>query len=259
MSDPTSSAPPAPAPTQIPPADATCACGKPAVLCICGDETPIDNRVALLVLQHPQEQDKELGTARLAVKHLANAVFRVGLSWASLEKALGRPADPKDWAILHLGSVQADAFPPGRDLIVLDKKGEPVADQDAALAGIRGIVAFDGTWSQAKTLWWRNAWVLKGRRVVIRPAEPSLYGNLRREPRREGLSTLEAAGFALARLEGRPEIETGLKALFARMLARYREVNPKGPPRAPKPDFRNRKRFARRGKPGGTAAHKPAG
>ena len=36
---------------------------------------------------------------------------------------------------------------------------------------------------------------------------PSAYGKLRREPRREGLSTIEAAGMLLARLEQRPEIE----------------------------------------------------
>ncbi|MBL8574639.1 MAG: DTW domain-containing protein [Hyphomicrobiaceae bacterium] len=256
MSEPT--IPAATAPPAAVEAD-YCDCGKVRALCICGDEAPIDNRIALLVLQHPQEQDKDLGTARLAVKHLANAVFKIGLSWASLEKALGQPADPKDWAILHLGSVQADAFPPGRDMLVLDKAGAPLTDQNAALSGIKGIVVFDGTWSQAKTLWWRNAWVLKGKRVVIRPPEASLYGNLRREPRREGLSTIEAAGFVLARLEGRPEIETGLKGLFARMLARYREVNPKGPPRAAKPDYRNKKRFARRGKPGSAPPRKPAG
>ena len=82
----------------------------------------------------------------------------------------------------------------------------------------------DGTWSQAKTLWWRNPWVLKCRRLVLNPARPSLYGKLRREPRREGLATLEAAGLALARIEGRPEIETALLAGFALLLERYRAV-----------------------------------
>jgi DTW domain-containing protein len=64
--------------------------------------TPIANRVGLLILQHSQEQDKLLGTARLAAVSLANATFKVGRSWASLAKALGRPADPKRWAILQV-------------------------------------------------------------------------------------------------------------------------------------------------------------
>ena len=33
----------------------------------------------------------------------------------------------------------------------------PSIDQDAALREIEGIILLDGTWSQAKALWWRNA------------------------------------------------------------------------------------------------------
>ena len=197
-------------------------CLKPMRLSVCAEVTPIANRIGLLILQHPQEQDKLLGTARLTAVSLTNATFRVGLSWASLAKALGRPADPKRWAILHLGSARPADFPQGREIVVLDKKGNAVADQDRALADIEGVVVFDGTWSQAKTLWWRNAWVLKGKRIALNPHRPSLYGKLRREPRREGLSTIEAAGLLLARLETRPEIETTLSATFARMIERYR-------------------------------------
>ncbi len=205
---------------------AICAtCQKPESLCVCAAVTPIPNRVALLILQHPQEQDKVLGSARLAAASLAHATFRIGLSWPSLAKALGREADPKRWAVLHLGSAEPEAIAPGREMTVLDAKGKPVADQDAALAGIEGVVLFDGTWSQAKTLWWRNPWVLKTRRLVLAPRRPSRYGALRREPRRAGLSTIEAAGFVLARLEGRPEIEDGMVASFERMLARYRDAS----------------------------------
>ena len=197
-------------------------CLKPMSLSVCDSVVAIANRVGLLILQHPQEQDKLLGTARLTAVSLTNATFKVGLSWASLAKALGRPADPKRWAILHLGSARPSDFPQGREIVVLDKKGNAVPDQDRALADIQGVVVFDGTWSQAKTLWWRNAWVLKGKRVALNPRRPSLYGKLRREPRREGLSTIEAAGLLLSRLERRPEIETTLNATFQRMLDRYR-------------------------------------
>jgi DTW domain-containing protein len=47
---------------------------------------------------------------------------------------------------------------------------------------------------------------------------------IRREPRRDSLSTLEAAGLALARIEGRPEIETALVESFEKMLAQARSV-----------------------------------
>jgi DTW domain-containing protein len=199
-------------------------CLKPMSLSVCDRVTPIDNRIAVLILQHPQEQDKLLGTGRLTAVQFRNAAFRIGLSWASLAKVLGRSADPKRWAILYLGSAKPDDFPKGREVVVLDKDGKAVADQDRELAGIEGVVVFDGTWSQAKTLWWRNPWVLKAKRIALNPRQPSLYGKLRREPRREGLSTLEATALLLANLEKRPEMATVAQSTFRRMLQVYRSA-----------------------------------
>ncbi len=196
-------------------------CLKPLPLCVCDEIQPIANRTTLLILQHPQEQDRLLGSARVAAQQFADATLKVGLSWPSLAKALGRPADPKRWATLFLGSTRAADFPPGREVAVFDRKGAALPDQDHALAGIEGVILLDGTWSQAKTLWWRNAWLLKGKRIALKPRRPSLYGQRRREARREGLSTIEAAGLVLARLEDRPDMEAAVTTTFRRMLARY--------------------------------------
>ncbi len=65
-------------------------CLKPLPLCICDEIRPVANRTALVILQHPQEQDRLLGTARLAAQQFTQATLRVGLSWPSLAKALGR-------------------------------------------------------------------------------------------------------------------------------------------------------------------------
>jgi DTW domain-containing protein YfiP len=224
MSNEPASAPP-PAPAADPNAECP-RCRKPPALCVCEGITPIDNQVALLILQHPQEQDRELGTAQLTALHFKNAQLKIGLSWPSLTKILGRPADPRRWAILYLGSVRAAAVLPDRDIVVVDRKGNAVDDQDAALREIDGIVLLDGTWSQAKALWWRNGWMLKCQRVVLGPKRRSRYGKLRREPRSDGLSTLEAAAMLLARLEDKPEIEATLIASFERLLARYRALQP---------------------------------
>ncbi len=219
---------PAAGASQASPADpnADCPrCLKPQALCVCKGIAPIDNKVSLLILQHPQEQDRELGTARLTALHFKDALLKIGLSWPSLTRILGRPADPQRWAILYLGSVKAAAVLPDRDIVVVNKKGTAVDHQDSALSEIEGVVVLDGTWSQAKALWWRNGWMLKCRRIVLGPKRPSRYGRLRREPRSDGLSTLEAAAM-LARLERKPEMETALHASFERLLARYRELHP---------------------------------
>jgi DTW domain-containing protein YfiP len=204
-------------------------CLKPRALCVCDEVTAIDNRVAVLVLQHPQEQDRLLGTARLALAHLKKGQLKIGLSWPSLTKALGRPADPQRWAVLYVGSARAAALAPGRDVVVLDKKGVAAhPDQDDVLKEIQGVVVLDGSWSQAKALWWRNAWMLKSRRILLAPPRPSRYGKLRREPRRDSLATIEAVALVLARLEGRPEIALTLNRSFERMLERYRAARKGG-------------------------------
>jgi len=199
-------------------------CGKPTALCVCSGIVPMDHRIAVLILQHPQEQDVALGTARLTALHLKQATLKIGLSWPSLGKALGRPADPKRWAVLYLGSVRAAGLAAGREIIMLDRNDEAAADQDKVLAELEGIVLLDGSWSQAKALWWRNPWMLKCRRVVLGPRRPSRYGRLRREPRRDALSTIEAAALLLSRLEARPEIERVMTQSLERVLERYRAV-----------------------------------
>ena len=221
-------------------------CGKPLPLCICDSVTPIENRISLLILQHPQEQDRALGTARLTALHFKDAVVRIGLSWPSLSKALGRPvADPSRWAVLYLGSAKVADLDTDREIVAINRKGEVEPDQRGIFGDIEGIVLLDGTWSQAKALWWRNAWMLKCQRIILGPKRPSRYGQLRREPRRDGLSTIEAVAMLLAGLEKRPDIAATLNAGFERMLAKYRQVQATMPELAPKPkkrDFRRRKR-----------------
>jgi DTW domain-containing protein YfiP len=198
-------------------------CGKPAALCLCAGIQPIDNRIAVLILQHPQEQDVALGTARLTALHLKKAALRVGLSWPSLTKLLGRPVDPKRWAVVYLGSAKPAELGRGREIVLVDRKGAGLPDQDTALAELEGVILLDGSWSQAKALWWRNPWMLKCRRIVLAPRRPSRYGKLRREPRREALSIIEATALLLSRLEQRPDIEQALTATFEALLNRYRE------------------------------------
>ncbi len=218
-------------------------CQKPAELCVCDGVDPIDNKIELLILQHPQEQDRALGTARLTAMHFKNATLKIGLSWPSLSKILGRTVDPARWAILYLGSSKVEELETDRDIVVIDRKGQLEDAQTAILKSLEGVILLDGTWSQAKALWWRNAWMLKCRRVILGPSRPSRYGKLRKEPRRDGLSTLEAAAMLIGRLERRDDIETSLHASFEKLLAKYRAAQAAGSAIAAKPAP---KRFHRR-------------
>jgi DTW domain-containing protein len=184
----------------------------------------IDNRIFVLILQHPREKREALATAAITRAMLSRAELVVGLSWPNLSQSLGRKVDAKRWAVLYLGSARPARTGLRHEVIALDRRGEPAADQNAMLKGIDGVVLLDGTWKEAKTLWWRNPWLLKLRRLVLNPQRPSGYGRIRREPRREALSTLEAAALLLKHLDGGPEIEAALLGAFDRLLS---EVQPR--------------------------------
>jgi len=183
-------------------------------------EAVVNNRIFVLVLQHPQERHEPRATAAAAVAVLRKAKLVAGLSWPNLARALGRPADPKRWSVLYLGSAQPGAA--AREVLVLGRDGAPIGEPGPVLRHLDGIVLLDGTWSQAKTLWWRNPWLLKLHRLVLNPPRPSRLGRLRREPRREALSTLEAAALVLRHLEPAPDAADALLAAFDRLMAAQR-------------------------------------
>ena len=206
----------APAPELCP------ACEKAPQLCVCAAIVPVDNRVEVLILRHPQEQDRALGTARLTVLQLKHAQLKTGLSWRNLGKILDRPVDPKLWGVLYLGTAKSAVPLPLQPLTILNAKGTPAPEQDTALAALEGIILLDGNWAQAKALWWRNAWLLKCRRLVLQPPRPSLYGNLRKEPRRDSVATIEAAAYTLAALDHDATLAEKILPPFRLLLERAR-------------------------------------
>jgi DTW domain-containing protein YfiP len=195
--------------TVIPPCSG---CGKETPrLCVCSSIESVQIKTKVLILQHPQEPDQELGTAQILNRALPNSVLRTGLSWPNLKAALyGKKPEgqlpitlPSEWGVLYFGSgatLPPKTYP--RGLLYVDKKGKPLQQQKP----LRGLIVLDGTWSQAKTLWWRNAWLLKLQRLILIPEQLSIYGKLRREPKRPCVSTLESVAYSLAELEKRPEI-----------------------------------------------------
>lgn len=198
-------------------------CDKPSSWCVC-DRLPQQRaRTRVLILQHPQEQDRDLGTASLLLASLPTATKRVGLSWASLAAALGEDdVDPKRWAVLYPSSLKRALTPAelAMERVLLDRDGARHTG-----APFEGIVALDGSWSQAKAIWWRNAWLLKLGRVVLHPKEPSIYGRLRKAPRREALSTVESVAEALVGNGEAEGIRTDLRRAFRTMLQRARDAS----------------------------------
>jgi len=188
-------------------------CHRPKPACVCDRVVTLETTRRVLILQHPQEKDALLGTAQLLEAMLPKAKVVVGLSWPNFAAAIGEEdADPKKWAVLF-----PDKEHPGNH--VVDRRGNPM--EPGSLAG---IVVLDGTWSKAKTLWWRNPWLVKMNRMSLAPGKPSIYGKLRAEPRRELVSTLESVASALTLTGESPEVQKNLERVFRTLVQRVRDA-----------------------------------
>jgi DTW domain-containing protein len=201
-------------PPRAVPTTACDTCRRPTVACVCDRIVSYPTERRILILQHPQEQDALLGTAQLLIASLPKAKLVVGLSWRNLAAALGEEGiDARRWAVLF-----PDAKSPGAQVV---GRGGAVVEP----AALEGLVVLDGTWSKAKTLWWRNPWLTKLNRMTLKPAKPSIYGSLRAEPRRELVSTLESVAAALTLCGEAPAIEVGLSRVFRTMVQRVRDAH----------------------------------
>ncbi|MCQ2914701.1 MAG: DTW domain-containing protein [Alphaproteobacteria bacterium] len=195
-------------------------CDKPIDICVCSNEEKAKNKVFVLILQHPQEQDKLLGTAKILTDRLENSQLVVALSRPGLKSILKKDVDPKKWGVLYLGAQKEKPIASG--LYALDKNGMICPNKDEILKSLEGIILLDGSWDQAKKLWWRNPWLLKVRRLVLVPEKKSMYGKLRKEPRHESVSTLEATAMCLTALGEDKSIEEMLLNSFGKMLEKYK-------------------------------------
>jgi DTW domain-containing protein YfiP len=164
-------------------------CRREQDQCLCGKVTSFSNKIRVVILQHPQEQYKLANSAALSHLILRNSTLLTGLSWKSFKSITGEDEKPSQWAILYLkGSMKLESDT-ARPMYCYDKNDSLID----SIPSLRGIIAIDGTWKQAKALWWRNSWFLKLNRISLNPQLQSL----RNQSKEEGLSTIEAIAFTL--------------------------------------------------------------
>jgi DTW domain-containing protein YfiP len=157
-------------------------CGRPVVACYCAHVTQIPTRTRVVVLQHPRERNKAIGTARIAALCLPNAEIVVGFDFANDRHVRALLNNPDAPAVLLYPS------PDARDLRVDPPRGAVT------------LVVLDGTWHHAKTLLRENPWLHAFPKVAFSPERPGEY-RIRSEPREDYVSTIEALAQALAILE----------------------------------------------------------
>ena len=174
-------------------------CGRPSVVCYCAHLTELPTRTKVLVLQHPRERDKPIGTARMAALCLPNAEISVGVDFANDARVRAALSDPARPAVLLYPStpthVALSAPPEG-----------PVT-----------LVVLDGTWAHAKKLLNLNPFLQTLPRYALQPEHESEY-RIRKEPQRDCLSTIEALCYTLGALEGDAERFQALLRPFRAMV-----------------------------------------
>lgn len=187
-------------------------CGKSLKACICQWIQSLPSKVELVILQHPSESNRPMGTARILTLSLANSHCFVGEDFSqhsALNQLLAQPEVPH--FVLY----------PGEGAV----NHQYVADHVAKAQKLR-IILLDGTWKKAYKMWQlsSNLHVLP----LIRLPE-NLQGNyrIRKAPSDNSLSTVEA-GYHILRLL-QPETDySSLITAFNQMIEFQIEQMPPG-------------------------------
>ncbi|WP_434140015.1 DTW domain-containing protein [Pseudomonas luteola] len=179
------------------------ACQRPESHCLCALVPRLSSATRLLILQHPDETQHALNTARLAALGLVNSELLVGEQFEGLE---ARWEGYTPWLLFpdeqaeSLEHIKAKAEHSGKTMLVIP----------------------DGTWRKARKLLYLNPCVAALPRVSL-PAGLSSRYRLRKAPAAGAVSTIEAIVTALNILE-MPKRFDALLAPFERLIERQIEA-----------------------------------
>lgn len=179
------------------------ACQRPESHCLCALVPRLSSATRLLILQHPDETQHALNTARLAALGLVNSELLVGEQFEGLE-------------------ARWEGYTPW--LLFPDEQAESLEHIKAKAehSGKAMLVIPDGTWRKAHKLLYLNPCVAALPRVSLPTGLSSRY-RLRKAPAAGAVSTIEAIVTALNVLET-PKRFDALLAPFERLIERQIEA-----------------------------------
>tara|TARA_R110001583_G_scaffold33943_6_gene114590 strand:+ start:551 stop:1183 length:633 start_codon:yes stop_codon:yes gene_type:complete len=155
-------------------------CLKASSACICGTIKVIKNVHRLTILQDPSEEKKALGTARILKLSLTNVQLTVGINFNEND------FDLNNSYLLF----------PGEDAIEAKELCKSVNFNNQSQ-----FILLDGSWKKAYKLLMTNPFLQRLPKVSISVDTKSNY-RLRKSPREDGFSTVEAGFYLLSQLEG---------------------------------------------------------
>ncbi|WP_415240655.1 tRNA-uridine aminocarboxypropyltransferase [Zhongshania aliphaticivorans] len=170
-------------------------CERPLRTCLCDVMVVRDCAYRLFILQDPKEAKHALSSAPLLAKSVIGAQLIVGETF-----------EP----VLILGeNWQRDSV-----LIFPDENSISVANIHPNT--IKNLILLDGTWRKVARLMHLNPWLNTLPRFAITAHNNSQY-KIRRSPRADGLSTIEAGVCALNELHA-PQDYSNILLAFNKMI-----------------------------------------
>lgn len=172
-----------------------CECERPLKTCLCADIVQLTCDYQLIILQDPKEAKHALSSAPILAKSIIGSQYIIGEVFDPVE-LLG-----PDWKTQSLL-----VFPNDNSL----------SPQAARQQKFRNLILLDGTWRKVARMLHANPWLSELACFAIDSNHKSQY-IIRKSPREDGLSTIEAAVAALNQLHNETSFDPILGA-FNKMI-----------------------------------------
>ena len=178
--------------TEVKPKRALCdKCARPLKVCICDALTELQASVDVIIWQDPTEAKHKLSTAPLLNLSIKNSRLLVGESF--------------DFVDIFSDSAAGECA-----LLYPLQDGEEL--QEGNKQQIKKLLILDGTWRKVRRLFHLNPWLAKLSYINLNPDFQSQY-RIRKSPREDGLSTIEAGVAALSWLDNQQNYKPILSVL----------------------------------------------
>ncbi|XP_013784237.1 DTW domain-containing protein 2-like [Limulus polyphemus] len=170
-------------------------CRRPSRVCWCTflPSTPLDVSCKVVILQHPAEEKRCLRTSPILEVALpkGHCIVRKGRKFSSeRNNDMQDILTSQDTLVLYPGEKATDLT----ELPTVKSRGSPY-----------NIVILDGTWSQARSIFYNSKELHGLKQVQLQPGYSSSYV-IRTQPTSECLSTVETVAVTLSYLEESPKI-----------------------------------------------------
>lgn len=151
--------------------------------CICGAIKRLTNKVSVVILQHPSEEKIAKNTAKL-------------LNLSLIDCKIIKGENNTDFAMLNSLPLESTVLLyPNEHATYLDD-----ANPKPALSNITHLIVIDGTWKKAYKILQLTPLLTKFKTVSFKQLPQNRYA-IRKAPRADSLSTLEAVAHSLLLIE----------------------------------------------------------